>query len=127
MDRIQTIALSKIADVMADGALVIPEKDKWKKIFYNAGQSQLYDEYQHQLSEIRFEEHWQVHYENDPRTYSALLEIISILTDNSRDFVVFINEYISKININRVFKDDIERSAFVKRKVYHPANLIVYH
>jgi hypothetical protein len=118
MDRIQTIALSKIADVMADGTLVIPEKDKWKKIFYNAGQSELYDEYQHQLSEVRFEEHWQVYYKNDPRTYSALLEIISILTDDSRGFVVFINEYISKININKVFKDDIEKSLGIRGTRY---------
>ena len=53
MDRIPTISLSQIADVIADGTLVIPEKVKWKKIFYNTGQSELYDEYQHQLSEIR--------------------------------------------------------------------------
>lgn len=68
--------------------------------------------------EIRIEENWQVHYENDSRTYSALLEIISILIDNSRDFVVFINEYISKVNINRVFKEDIERCLGIRGSRY---------
>lgn len=118
MDKIQKIALSKIADVMAQGQLVLPAKDNWRKIFNNAGQSELNDEYDNLLSELRREEDFQVYYENNSRTYFAILNIISTLIDNSREFVFLMNEYLDKASFARIFRDDIAECIGQNRNRY---------
>ena len=43
MDKGQEIAISRIADILSSSNLVIPSVDIWKKIFNNAGLSDLYE------------------------------------------------------------------------------------
>ena len=43
MDNIQKIAISKIADILSSSNLIIPQIDIWRKIFNNAGLSDLYE------------------------------------------------------------------------------------
>ena len=43
MDTLQKIAISKIADILSSTNLIIPQVDIWKKIFNNAGLSELYE------------------------------------------------------------------------------------
>ena len=43
MDKGQEIAISRIADILSSSNLIIPSVDIWKKIFNNAGLSDLFE------------------------------------------------------------------------------------
>lgn len=108
MDSIQKIAISNIADILSNGYLLFPAVDNWKKIFYNAGQSELYESNEFKLREKEVEENWKNNYYNNERTYSAILVVLTELVEESKQFVKMLNSIATKISIYRVFQDDIE-------------------
>ncbi len=106
MDTIQQIAISKIADVLSEGSLIYPTPDIWKRILYNAGQGELYEENYVKLH-IRCTDNWNQIYEHDDRCYSALLEIFSCTIDDFAIFIKIINSIVSKINMYSIFNEGI--------------------
>ncbi len=40
MDNVKEISISKIADILSKSNIIVPQIDIWKRIFYNAGQSE---------------------------------------------------------------------------------------
>ncbi|NLI63963.1 MAG: hypothetical protein GX367_04435 [Bacteroidales bacterium] len=109
MDSIQQIAMSKIADVLSSGTLIYPTPDIWKKIFYNAGQSELYEENSIKLH-IRCVDSWNQIYKHDDRCYSALLDIFSYTIEDLAVFTKIVNSIVSKINMYSIFNDDVFRA-----------------
>lgn len=106
MDDIKQIAISKIADILSSTNLVIPQVDIWKKIFNNAGLSELYDFKKHCLAtkevNIGFGDY--EYYHND-RCYSALNEILGGLEEEQEKFLSLLNSIVDKINIYSILDD----------------------
>jgi len=116
MDNISKIALSRIADIITRGNLIIPELDGLKRIFYNAGLSEYYDEHRHELKEIKKEENWEINYYINDRSYSGLLDIFYGITDNSTIFIKLFNGILERIPIYKMFNDKIDK--VISRSTY---------
>lgn len=58
MENIKEIAVSKLADIMSNGKLVVPKCDGWKTIFYNAGLRDNYDFSKAKLKENVYNNNW---------------------------------------------------------------------
>jgi hypothetical protein len=109
MDNINKIALSRIADIITKGTLIIPEFDGFKRVFYNAGLSEYYDDNKHMLIERKREEHWEIKYYMNDRSYSGLLDIFYIALDESTLLIKLLNSIFKRISIYRVFNEKIDR------------------
>ena len=109
MDNINKIALSRIADIVTRGNLIIPELDGFKRIFYNSGLSEYYEEHRHKLKEMKKEENWEVCYYMNDRSYSGLLDIFYVITDDSTLFIKLVNSILERISIYRIFNDEIDK------------------
>ncbi|SFR62582.1 hypothetical protein [Anaeromicropila populeti] len=75
MDTNQNIAISQIADILSCGKLLVPSTDIWKKIFYNSGLGELYEDYSSKLRVTYKEMNWEDYYYHNNKCFSALLEI----------------------------------------------------
>ena len=115
MDSIQQIAVSRISDILTNGSLIFPESEGIKRIFYNAGQSELYEAEVHRLKERVKEENWEKVYYNNERSYSALLYIFTELMEDLNQFIKLLNGFIEKIPIYKVFQEDIEKKANLRK------------
>lgn len=109
MDNINKIALSRIADIITRGNLIIPELDGFKRIFYNVGLSEYYEEHIYELKEIKKEENWENHYYMNDRSYSGLLDIFYVITDDSTLFIKLFNSILERVSIYRIFNDKIDK------------------
>lgn len=109
MDKNDKIALSRIADVLTNGKLVLPEFDGFKRAFYNAGLSEYYDDNKYMLTEVKREENWEIKYYINDRAYSGLLEILYIIIDESALFVKLLNSILERVSINSVFNDEFDK------------------
>lgn len=110
MDNINKIALSRIADVITKGTLIIPEFDGFKRAFYNAGLSEYYDDNKHMLIETKREENWQVNYYMNDRSYSGFLDIFYMIIEESNLLIKLLNSIFERISIYRVFNEKIDRA-----------------
>ena len=107
MDKGQEIAISRIADILSSSNLVIPSVDIWKKIFNNAGLSDLYEtrspQFTTRVESYGFRPDERNYYHNE-MCYNGLYKSFSdveriIKKENPRIKDMFIDEYISRIGI----------------------------
>ncbi|MBU5269475.1 hypothetical protein [Clostridium cochlearium] len=107
MDSIKKIAISHIADILANKNLIPVKNDIWKIIFYNSGQSKLFDE-----NRYMFKENINVYegvYEHNSKCYSALQKVFSQLVDDNKGFIILLNNIALKINMYNIFEENIEK------------------
>lgn len=109
MDDIKKIAISRIADILSSSYLIVPKVDIWKKIFNNAGLSDIYEEKKDELSEKEENIGWREEYYHNDRCYSALNEILWRLEDDQDIFLNLLNNIADKICIYNVFVEDIDK------------------
>lgn len=109
MDDIKKIAISRIADILSSSYLIVPKVDIWKKIFNNAGLSDIYEEKKDELSEKEENIGWREEYYHNDRCYSALNEILWRLEDEQDIFLNLLNNIADKICIYNVFVEDIDK------------------
>jgi len=107
MDTNQNIAISRIADILSSGKLIVPETDIWKKIFYNAGLGEIYEDYRVMLVVTHKQINWEDHYYFNDRCFSALLEIFQ--NEEFKTLVKLLNSILEKITLYRAFDEDIHR------------------
>jgi hypothetical protein len=109
MDDIRQIAISKIADILSNSYLIIPQADIWKKIFNNAGLSDIYNDKECELREKREFNYNNVEYHHNGNCYSALNEILLILELGKEQdkFLSLLNSIADKICISNLFDDTI--------------------
>lgn len=113
MDSIQDIAISKIADILSSSKLLTLEVDIWKKIFNNAGLSEYFQQRKPQFT-IRIESYGgnpsDVYYYNNERCYNGLHETFMdmVITNSNEELFSLLNNIVCRLNMNRVFKEDIE-------------------
>lgn len=113
MDSIQDIAISKIADILSSSNLLTLEVDIWKKIFYNAGLSEYFQQRKPQFT-IRVESYGfspsDVNYYNNERCYNGLHEtfIDMVITNSNEELFNLLNNIVSRLNLYRVFKEDVD-------------------
>lgn len=117
MDDIKQIAISRIADILSSSYLIVPKVDAWKKIFNNAGLSDIYEDKKYQLSEKEEEINWRKEYYHNDRCYSALNKILWGLEEEQDIFLSLLNNIADKLCTPNVFDVDIDkrlnqRSAF---------------
>lgn len=62
MDDIKKIAISRIADILSSSYLIVPRVGVWKKIFNNAGLSDIYEDKKYQLCVKEKEVDWKKEY-----------------------------------------------------------------
>jgi hypothetical protein len=91
MDSIREIAISQIASVLSESKIIFPENDIWRKIFNNAGLSEIYIENASSLKCIAIPRTWDRDYEHNSRCYSALHRIFSNLVEDFSMFTGLIN------------------------------------
>ena len=118
MDKIQQIALSKVADVLSKGELVTPQKELWMKIYNNSGYSDLYKNYKFKLIEKSRNENWETYYFNNESSYSAILESLLVIIEENETIIKFLNEYLQNVNIHKIFVSDIETFAQKRNNGY---------
>lgn len=109
MDDIKQIAISRIADILSSSYLIVPQIDIWKKIFNNAGLSDIYEDKKYQLCVKEEEVNWSKEYYHNDRCYSALNEILWGLEDEKDIFLGLLNNIADKIYIPNVFDVDIDK------------------
>lgn len=110
MDNNQNIAVSRIADILSSGKLIVPETDIWKKIFYNAGLGEVFEDYRVRLVVTYKQISWQDYYYHNERCYSALLEIFQNIYEEFKTLVKLLNSILEKITLYRAFDEDIHMS-----------------
>lgn len=111
MERLENISISRIADILSSTNLIVPSKDIWKKIFYNAGMLEKYDMNKRQLETQCKEENWEkVYYHND-RCYSKLFDIFIEIYNELNQFILLFNSICEKILPQQIFGENIERIA----------------
>lgn len=108
MDINQSIATSKICDILSSGNLIPPEIDIWKKIFYNAGLNDLYDSNNTSLQCRCIDSYYQT-YKHNSKCYSTLYNILITLDYSSTPFIKLFKSIASKINIYNIINEDFEK------------------
>ena len=109
MDDIKQIAISRIADILSSSYLIVPQVDIWKKIFNNAGLSDIYENKKYQLREKEEEVNWRKEYYHNDRCYSALNEILWGLEEEQDIFLTLLNNVAEKLCTLNVFDVDIDK------------------
>lgn len=126
MDTTQKIAISKLADILTDSNLLIVNKDMWKRIFNNAGQSNMYEDFSNRLVETSTEINWKIFYNHNDRSYSALNEIFSNLQESPEEFIILLNSIIDKFNVDNIFVDDIKKRLGIKARNHEIFDIKIY-
>lgn len=112
MDSIQEIAISKIADILSDSNLVIPQIDIWKKIFNNAGVSDLYEnrapQFTTRVESYGYNAHEKNYYHNE-MCYNGLYETFKELLYDKKSFLKLLGSIANKISIYSIFIEDVEK------------------
>lgn len=110
MDSYRQIAISKISDILSGNKLILPSIGLWKTIYFNAGQSNLYVQFEDQLK-IKVVPYgyrdYEVDYYHNDNCFSALFETITSIT-NEQELICFFNSVIEKILLVKIFPTDIE-------------------
>jgi|GEM_PF-1118479 len=110
MDSIQEIAISKIADILSNTKLIVPQVDIWKKIFNNAGLNDLFEERKSQfttrIETYGYREDERYLYHND-RCYNGLWESFSELYYDFRSFTRLLNSIADKLSIDNIFIENV--------------------
>ena len=109
MDNIKEISISKIADILSKSNIIVPQIDIWKKIFYNAGQSDLYNM---NRTKLQCREVWGSYgeeFKNDSKCYEALHDIFIELIDKFDEFKILINCILNEANMYIVFKESCKK------------------
>ncbi|MEO1816101.1 MAG: hypothetical protein ABGU93_11020 [Acetobacterium sp.] len=118
MDTLQKIAISKIADILSSTNLIIPQVDIWKKIFNNAGLSELYESRAPQFTTIvevyGYGSDDKNLYHNE-KCYNGLHESFKELEYNREELLKLFNNITEKISIFNVFIENIEKE--IKKEV----------
>src|ERR1035437_6310126 len=110
MDSIQKIAISHLADLFSTQKIIFAKRDFWKRIFYNSGQSELYEDYKPKLSEKCREENWTENWSFNDGTYTALLEIFNELYNNhNNEFIGLLKIIVNEIYVSRIFIENVEK------------------
>jgi hypothetical protein len=111
MNSIQNIALSKMADILSSSNLIIPQVDIWKKIFNNAGLSDLYENRASQLT-TKIEAYGynpsDKNYYHNELCYNGLYKTFNDLTYDKDRFLKLLNSIVDKMSIYSIFTDDVE-------------------
>lgn len=102
MDNLSTIAISKIADILSTGDILVPTAGIWEKVFCNSGLSNYYEASKYNLETVCMNNK----YTHNPLCYSELKKIFIELYDRNNLEKVLQN-IIDKINIYNVFHKDI--------------------
>lgn len=114
MERLEMAALSKIADLLSDSvkSLIIPEIDVWKKIFYNAEQSEIYDNKEPQFStkivKYGYRPDEKELYHNE-KTYNALIETFKELEYRREELIKLLDCMAKKMSLYRIFPTEVEK------------------
>lgn len=112
MDKVQEIAISRIADILSSSNLIIPSVDIWKKIFNNAGLSDLYEarspQFTTRVESYGFRPDEKNYYHNE-MCYNALYKSFKDLKYDRENFLKLLQCIVEKININCIFINDVER------------------
>ena len=112
MDKGQEIAISRIADILSSSNLVIPSVDIWKKIFNNAGLSDLYEtrspQFTTRVESYGFRPDERNYYHNE-MCYNGLYKSFKDLEYDRENFLKLLQCIVEKININCIFISDVER------------------
>lgn len=103
----QQIAISRIADLLSHENLILLENDIWKKVFYNAGEIELFNKHKFSLKMKEVSNGWDSGYEHNDRSYSALQEMLSELILEPEKLNKVLSSIASKINKNYIFSEDI--------------------
>ncbi|MNM80838.1 hypothetical protein D3C81_928190 [compost metagenome] len=102
MDNLSTIAISKIADILSTGDILVPTAGIWEKIFCNSGLSSYYEESKDSLEVVFMNNK----YTHNPLCYSELKKIFIELYD-SNNIMEVLQNIIDKISIYNVFHENI--------------------
>ncbi|WP_326514133.1 hypothetical protein [Clostridium intestinale] len=102
MDNLSTIAISKIADILSTGDILVPTAEVWEKIFCNSGLSSYYEESKDNLDVVFMNDK----YTHNPLCYSELKKIFMELYD-SNNIMEVLQNIIDKISIYDVFHKNI--------------------
>lgn len=109
MERIESAALSKIADLLSDSTKspIIPKVDIWKKIFNNAEQGELFEDMQHKFKITIENIGWsEKNFYHNEKTYDGLLESFMILVENYEELLKLLNSAAHKFYWFRLFDAD---------------------
>lgn len=115
MDNNQNIAISRLADILSSGRLIEAETDIWKKIFYNAGLGEIYEEYHVRLVVTHKQISWEDHYFHNARCFSALLEIFQ--NSEFKSLLQLFNSILEKITLYRAFDEDVHK--LIRARTFH--------
>lgn len=112
MDTVQEIAISKIADILSNTKLILPEVDIWKKIFNNAGLSALYEnkkiQFKVKVVEYGYGPDDRNLYHNE-KCYYALYESFKELLYEQEGLIKLLDGIVRKLSIYQVFMEDVEK------------------
>ena len=112
MDSMQKIAISKLADILSSSNLIIPQIDIWRKIFNNAGLSDLYENKLPQFT-IRVEPYGynpnEKNYYHNEKCYNGLYDTFDELLYNREALLKLFESIANKISIFSIFVDNAEK------------------
>lgn len=114
MDTIEDISLSRIATIISNGIIIRTSNNtKWDRVLSNAGQSDLFKQYEYALTPDSFRYHNGQEYKNDnPRfseLYSAIKAILIKVYDHGQNpeaFTKLIGSIVEEIDIMDVFNEE---------------------
>ncbi|WP_095022173.1 hypothetical protein [Bacillus thuringiensis] len=118
MDRLETIAVSKIATVISNQTIIkTNEHSKWDRVLSNAGQSSLYSEFSTSLEPYYFNGVFKNENPSFEQFFSSIKTILHKVYqggDNAEEFTLFLGTIVEEIKIEDLFDDT--SLAFLPRK-----------
>jgi hypothetical protein len=112
MDRMDEIALSKIATILDKKDIVRTNNNStWERILSNSGQSELYDRFRSSLNPYTYNGQYQNENYEFEEFYSAIKSILKIVYSNGEstaEFTLLISSIVEEIKLDNLFEGDLE-------------------
>ncbi|MBE5105121.1 hypothetical protein IGI01_07415 [Bacillus thuringiensis] len=109
MDRLEVIALSKIATVITNQSIIkTNDNSKWDRVLSNAGQSSIYRNYSSSLEPYYFNAGFKNENPYFEQFYSAIKTILHEVYqngDNAEEFILLMGNIVEEIKIEDLFDD----------------------
>jgi hypothetical protein len=112
MDRMDEIALSKIATILDKQTVLRTNNNStWERILSNSGQSELYDRFRSSLNPYTYNGQYQNENSVFEEFYSAIKSILKIVYsngENAAEFTLLIGSIVEEIKLDNLFEGDLE-------------------
>ena len=118
MDTLEEIAISKIADILSSTNLIVPQVDIWKRIFNNAGLSELYEDRSPQFTTMVESYGYGPGDKNlyhNEKCYNGLHESFKELEYDKGALLKLFNSITEKMSIFNIFIEDVEKK--IKKEI----------